>query len=466
MALKALLLRKQLDDKKKALEALRAKDADFARREAELEAAINEAESDEDRQAVEGLVSEFDAEQTAHQESIDTLNGEIAQLERDLQEEEEKAKPAPPAPPAPEQNPATGGERKDVNTMSMNMRGFLRMDAQRRDAIMARQDVKDFLQRVRELAKEKRTVTGSELTIPEVLLELVRENISKYSKLMAQVNSKYVRGDARQPVMGAIPEAVWTEACGKLNELNITFGQIEMNNYKVGGFFAECNAVLEDSDLNLAAELLDIIGQAIGYAVDKAVVYGTGVKMPLGIVTRLAQTAQPDNWGADAPAWKNLSATNIKAGGGATGKDLFKELIKFAGVAKSPYSRGEMVWIMNETTRLSLMAEAIEFNASAALVSSVNGTMPVLGGAIVTLDFVPDGDVVFGYGLLYLLVQRSGVTLAQSEHARFIEDQTVFKGTARFDGAPVFGEAFGVFNIAGEAPTTSVSFAPDIANAA
>ena len=39
MALKALLLRSKLDAKKKELEALRAKDADFVKREAELETA-------------------------------------------------------------------------------------------------------------------------------------------------------------------------------------------------------------------------------------------------------------------------------------------------------------------------------------------------------------------------------------------------------------------------------------------
>ena len=43
MALKAMLLRKQLDDKKKALEDLRAQDQGFQTREAELEAAIGEA---------------------------------------------------------------------------------------------------------------------------------------------------------------------------------------------------------------------------------------------------------------------------------------------------------------------------------------------------------------------------------------------------------------------------------------
>ena len=170
------------------------------------------------------------------------------------------------------------------------------MDAQRRDAFFARQDVKDFLTRVRELGKQNRSITGAELTIPDVMLGLIRENISKYSKMISRVNLRSVPGTARQNIMGTVPEAVWTEMCAKLNELELSFNQIEVDGYKVGGFIAICNATLEDSDLSLASEIMEALGQAIGYALDKAILYGTGKKMPIGVVTRLAQATEPDDW--------------------------------------------------------------------------------------------------------------------------------------------------------------------------
>lgn len=462
MALKALLLRKQIDSKKKALEELRAKDPDFARREAELESAIGEAETDEDKQAVEGLVNEFEAEKTAHEENKTALEGEVSQLEQALAEEETKQVP-PAAPPA--QAPAVaGGERKDEYMMSMNRRGFSGLSTQQRDALLARDDVKEFLARVRSLGREKRAVTGADLTIPEVMLDLIRENISRYSKLIAKVNLRPVPGKARQNIMGAVPEAVWTEACATLNELSFGFNQVEVDGYKVGGFIAICNATLEDSDLNLASEIMDVIGQAIGYAIDKAILYGTGVKMPLGIMTRLAQTAEPSGWGANAPEWKDVSASNLQSIAGKTGIALYQEIILISGAAKSAYARGSLTWVMNETTKAQLVAQAMSVSAAGAIVSGQGGTMPVVGGDIVTLDFVPVGDIIFGYFDLYLLAQRAGAQLAQSEHVRFIEEQTVFKGSARYDGMPVFGEAFGAVNISGKAPTTSVAFAPDKAN--
>ncbi len=464
MALKALLLRKQLDDRKKALEDLRAKDQEFQTREAELEAAIGEAESEEDKAAVEELVNEFDQNKQAHEDNKTKLTGEVEQLEKNLAAEE--AKQAPPANPAsaPDTIPASSGERKDENIMSMNRRGFFGLNIQQRDAFLAREDVKDFLQRVRTFGKEKRAVTGAELTIPTVVLDLIRENISKYSKLISYVRLRSVPGKARQTIMGSIPEAVWTEMCATLNELDLDFNQVEVDGYKVGGFIAICNATLEDSDLNLSGEIMDALGQAIGYALDKAIVYGTGTKMPLGFVTRLAQTAKPSGWNTNGPTWKDLHTSNIITITGKTGVELYKELISKSGVAKSTYARGTKIWIMNEATKAFLTAEGLSINAAGAIVSGMNNTMPVVGGDIVTLDFMTDGDIAFGFGDLYLLVERAGAQLAQSEHVRFIEDQTVFKGTARYDGMPVFGEAFGLININGEDPTTSMTFPPDKAN--
>lgn len=466
MALKALLLRKQLDDKRKALEDLRAKDQEFQTREAELETAIGEAETNEDKAAVEGLVNEFEQDKQAHEANKTKLAGEVEQLERDLAAEEAKqTPPATPTPtPAPDNNPGGTGERKDDKTMSMNRRSFFGLNIQQRDAFLAREDVKEFLQRVRTLGKEKRAVTGAELTIPTVVLDLIRENISKYSKLISYVRLRSVPGKARQNIMGAIPEAVWTEACAALNELDLSFSQVEVDGYKVGGFIAICNATLEDSDLNLASEIVEALGQAIGYALDKAIVYGTGTKMPLGFVTRLAQTAKPSSWNANGPAWKDLHTSNIITITGKTGVDLYKEMIRTSGKAKSTYARGSIVWIMKAATKANLTAEGLSINAAGAIVSGLNNTMPVVGGDIVTLDFMADGDIAFGYLDLYLLVERAGAQIAQSEHALFIEDQTVFKGTARYDGMPVFGEAFGIMNIDGKAPTTSVTFPPDKAN--
>ena len=134
--------------------------------------------------------------------------------------------------------------------------------------------------------------------------------------------------------------------------------------------------------------------------------------------------------------------------------------------AKGKYSRGVKFWAMNEATYNTLMAESMSINATGAVVAGMNATMPVVGGDVVLLDFIPDNNIIAGYGDLYLLAERAGTSLAQSEHALFTEDQTVFKGTARYDGKPTIANAFVAIGINAVAPTTSMTFATDSANAA
>lgn len=460
MALKVLLLRSKLEKMKNDFLELRKKDDIFKTREAELEAAIGEITDDtseEDRTEIENQVNAFQEEKNSHDEAKGNLEREIERLEGEIAEEEKRSKQAANPPKLREDE----GRKETMNTRTK----FFGMNMQERDAFFAREDVKDFLQRTRELGAQKRSVSGGELLIPTVVLELVKENVLKYSKLLKHINLKPLSGKARQSIMGTIPEAIWTEMCATLNEIELSFGVVEVDGYKVGGFIPVCKAVLEDNDVNLATEIISALGQAIGLALDKAILYGTGTKMPLGILPRLAQTTKPSDYPTNAREWKNLSTSNILSISGKTDAALFKEIVKASGAAKGEYSKGVRFWAMNEATRTTLLANAMSINAAGAITAGIDGTMPVIGGAIEVLNFIPDNVILGGYGDLYLLVERAGTSIEQSEHVRFIQDQTVFKGTARYDGKPVIPEGFVAIGIDGKNPSASaVTFAPDNAN--
>ena len=478
MALRQLIISKRMAELKKQLEALRAKEEDFKTRaaalqtrEAELEQSVDEVNDDtseEDKKVVDDAVAEFEADQAAlEKEKSDNdaektkLEDEIRQLQGELDELNKKAA-TPPAAPAVEL--PKEDERKVDTKMAIRSKFF--QSREQRSAFVARQEVKDFLERVRSYKGQTRAVTGAELTIPDVMLELLRDNLYRYSKLVGIVRLRPVAGRARQNITGVIPEGIWTEAVGELNELALSFSQIEVEGYKVGGFIPVPNSTLEDSDVNLFEEIMDALGQAIGLAVDKAIIYGTGTKMPVGFATRLAQTVQPSDWGTNAPAWVDLHTSNLLKFDPAsmTPEEFFAALLLNLGVAAPNYATGGTFWAMNRKTRMSLLSKAVTFNAAGALVAGVNNTMPVEGGTIVELPFIPDNDIAGGYGSLYLLAERAGAQLAASEHVRFIQDQTVFRGTARYDGMPVMGAGFVIVNIANVAPTTALSFAADTAN--
>ena len=343
---------------------------------------------------------------------------------------------------------------------------FGSMSLEARAAMFEREDVKAFNEQVRTCIKEKRALNDVGLTIPTVYLGLIRENIIRYSKLYRHVYVRQLKGEGRMTIMGTLPEAVWTEMCANLNELDLSFYSAEVDGYKVGGFIPVCNATLEDSELDLAAEIITSLGQAIGLALDKAIIFGTGTKMPQGIITRLTQTSAPGNYPAKARPWVDLHTSNVKAlSADLEGLTLYRQIMLDGAAAKGKYSRGEKVWVMNEATYTKLKAAMMSVNAAGAVVSAIEGTLPVIGGFVEVLEFMPDNYIVGGFFDDYLLAERSGTKISQSEHVRFLEDQTVFKGTARYDGLPVIAEAFVALGLGNTAISAdAVTFAEDKAN--
>lgn len=469
MALKAIMIAKKLEMKRAAFDELVAKDAELETRSAEIEKAIGEAKTEDEQKAVEEALEKYTEEETAHNEEKEKLSAEIKGLEKDL-EDAEKDQPEPKGDPEPKKKDERNGftmNTINIRSLPMNVRAFDALPKEQRDAIVAQPDVQTFFAELRNASRSKRDVTGGELTIPVVFLDLIAENMYRYSKLMRRIRIRNVNGEARQTIAGTVPEAVWTEMCGAINELTFGFNQITLDGFKVAGYVPVCNSLLEDNDVNLASWIVEMLSEAIGLAKDKAILYGKGAgqKMPLGIVTRLAQESKPSDYPANAPAWVDLHTSNvITIPTDSTGEAFWAALAVAAGNTFTRYSRGERFWAMNSKTLATLQSKAILATALGRYVTFDGMTMPIIGGDVEILEFIPDGDIVGGYGNLYLWAQRSGMTIEASREVQFIQDNTVFRGKERADGMPVIPGAFVAININGASVTTSMVFAADTAN--
>lgn len=470
--LKVLMLRRSIDAKKAELAELERKDADFETREAELEAAINEVEpgNAEQESAVNEEIEAFEKEKMESDSAKQKLSADIEGLEAELEEIERSA----PKPHKPEEkrNENTRGEVKmetiNIRALPMSRRAFDALPVEERNSILAQEDTKAFLTQLRGMKGQSRAITGAELTIPVVFLDLISENMFRYSKLLNRVRVRNVSGQARQTIAGTVPEAIWTEMCGAINELNFVFNQITLDGYKVAGYVPVCNSLLEDNDINLASWIVEMLSESIGLAMDKAILYGKGSasRMPLGIVTRLAQESAPSDYPANAPAWVDLHTTNIlKIGGDSvTGAAFWSALMTATGATYTRYNRGTMFWAMNSKTYATLKSKLITFTATGDIVANLFGSLPIVTGDVDILEFMPDGDIVGGYGDLYLLAQRSGMSIESSYEVQFLQDNTVFRAKQRADGMPIIPGAFVAININNAEVTTAMDFAADTAN--
>lgn len=477
MALRQLLLTRERNEKnallaaiEKEQEELRAAREAWKIRESNAENALAELETktdatEEERKAFDDEAAEIEKEDKdltgkeedaqkradAARNRIEEIDGELEDIRKRFEEGSKKVK-----------------EQEKKTAENQNERGvYVGMGKRERIVeLVKREDVKNFLANVRGL--QNRGVNGAELTIPPVMLPLISEVSGEYSVLEKYLNVENVSGDAVQNILAATPEAVWTETKGWIKELDLNFYQMKTSGSKVAGFIPLHISDMEDSEENLAAIVINALGKSIGLAKDKAVLYGNGVNMPIGIATRLAATTQPSWWdtqwvGEDRPAFTNIAASHIGAvsAEGVEGVDLYKEMLAVLGNVKRVYETGSggKFWAMASTTWTYLQTHMLTLNTAGAVVSSANRQMPVIGGAVEELDFIPDGVVIGGFGGNYKWVNRRGVKITPSEHVRFLQDQVLYKGVARADGMPMAGEAFAMFNVKSTAvPTATMEF--------
>lgn len=476
--LKQLALQKKRNALNTKIKALRAQRKDLAEKEKKLQRDVDGA--DDVSQELLDQIDELTNQQTDLDDQIADALDKLDEIQQTLAEIEDGAPAADPA--EDEEDEARAADpapaRRSRQARGLESRGFncrSRMFATRaqRDAFYQNENVAAFLGRIRTMlgnnpAKgQRRSVTGAELTIPTEVLDILRDNANVYSKLAKYVRSRQVKGKARQQILGDIPEGVWMEMAGALNELSFTINEVEVDGFKVGGVIVLDNYLLQDSDIALGEEVLYQLGQAIGYARDKAIVYGKGkaYKMPLGFVTRLAQISQPSDWGENRRPWVDLHSTNIlKLNLSASnGANFFVTFLQALAKAKTKYTNGERVWVMNEATKIDILIKSLGIDSAAAIVAGMNNTMPIIGGQIETLEFMPDYTVAGGCLGAYLEAEREGGTFGFSDLPLYIQDKTVFKGVARYDGLPTVDEDFVIVNYANQDVATELSFAADYA---
>jgi HK97 family phage major capsid protein len=251
------------------------------------------------------------------------------------------------------------------------------------------------------------------------VLDRIQPLISDYSNLYREVDVIQLNGTARAIVDGARPEAIWMEMCDPVEELAGAFEAVELDGFKVGGFIPVCNAILEDSMLDLASYVERTIAEAIAKAIDKAIMNGTGTKQPEGIVP------------------------NIVVGNKTTGETLAEILPSLGLVDTGEDQVGEIIAVMQRKTYYEkILPQTIATTDTGKQVVQGVNDPNIAGLRVVFSNYAPANKIILGDFKQYVLGERKGITLASSTDVRFIEDQTVFKGTARYDGKPVKKEAF------------------------
>lgn len=409
---------KALEIKRAALQTLETKAADILKRSEDTQAALAEAANDEDLQLLETQINGLEAEQTQLDADKKTVEDEIAALETELQEVQERADKSKQQ---TQQARSKGGSDGMINRAQVK-------ELLNNGEYYKRSDVIEFYDKFKNL----RAVTGGELTIPEAVVNRIMAILGDYATLYPIVDKITVKGTARILVDTDTAPATWTEQNAALTIGDVgTIANIDFDGFKVGKVTFIDNYMLQDSIINLDAYVSQKIARAIALALDISILNGTGAagKQPTGIIPSIAVGNQ-----------KSVAADAALV-----------EFVKPIGLIDTGLdSVGEITAVMKRSTYYNnFLAFTINVDASGNQVGRLpNLTRPdILGIPVVFNNSMADDEVLYGDFKQYTLVERESISIDSSDQVRFVEDQMAFRGKGRFDGKPTKPDAFVLITI-------------------
>lgn len=443
MALKTLMLRKKLENEEKKLGQLREEKEALSSEEAQLEEAIEELDensTEEERETVEETVNELSAKIEDHDNKLKEVEGTIEKIKAEIELEEEV--------PDEEETETEADERSDVSAIAKrsyegvrNMvieRGINDMDFQTRDRLLKlnmKQENRDFFTSVKDLYMGRAAALGgmsptdAQLLLPEDIVFEINQRVGEYGVLYNLVRKVPLKGHARIIMNADTVKMFWTEKCEPLKEVVLpTLRQVEIDNFKLGGYLFLCEAFVEDVDANTQNGLtmqnfiLNEFAKAIAQELDRVIYEGKGAtaKEPEGITMHVKKTTEVDSVLGVLGAIGEIEVDYLQ-------HNAPNGTVSVAGNRSTLYK-----YILPETWGK---------DANGKLVYGMGNALPD-GTKIVYSNVIPDGELVIGDFNQYVLGIRKEMSFDTNDRLQWIEENIGYKIRGKYDGKPINPKAF------------------------
>lgn len=255
----------------------------------------------------------------------------------------------------------------------------------------------------------------------DIVKALDEENIIRR---LAKVVTTY--HERKIPVALGHSVAQWTTENSAYTESNPTFGQKQIDAYKLTDLCRVSVELLKDSTFDIEAYLRQEFARAFGIAEEEAFCVGNGTTQPTGIFTENGGTV-----GVTA-----ASATAITV----------DEIISLVHALKAPY-RKNAKFLMNDAT-VALLRKLKDQNGQYLWQPSVQAGVPdrLLGYEIYTSPYVPVAQagalaIAFGDFKNYWIGDRAGRTVQRLNELYATNGQIGYVATERVDGKVILSEA-------------------------
>ena len=261
--------------------------------------------------------------------------------------------------------------------------------------------------------------------VPEEFERQIVKTLDEANVIRSLAKVITTNSERKIPVAASHSTAQWTLENGAYTESNPTFGQKQIDAYKLTDLIRVSQELLQDSAFDLESYIAGEFARAFGIAEEQAFCVGTGTNQPTGIFTANGGTV-----GVTAAATTAITAD---------------ELISLVYALKSPYRRNAK-FLMNDAT-VAAIRKLKDLNGAYMWQPSVQAGQPdrLLGYEIYTSPYVPTLAagalaVAFGDFQNYWIADRAGRTVQRLNELYATNGQVGYVATERVDGKVILAE--------------------------
>ena len=261
--------------------------------------------------------------------------------------------------------------------------------------------------------------------VPEEFEHQIVDGLKEANVVRTLAKTITTQAERKIPIAVGHSVAQWTEENAAYTESNPTFGQKQIDAFKLTDLIRVSTELLKDSAFDLESYISQEFIRAFGVAEEEAFCVGNGTKRPTGIFTA------------------NGGEVGITAAG-ATAITV-DELIGLIYSLKSPYRRNAKFFMHDST--VALIRKLKDNNGAYLWQPSVQAGEPdrLLGYPLYTSPYVPEAKagalaIAFGDFSNYWIADRAGRTVQRLNELYATNGQVGYVATERVDGKVILPE--------------------------
>lgn len=297
----------------------------------------------------------------------------------------------------------------------------------------------------------KQALTELDVVMPETIIDAVFDDLKEDHELLSVIDFQNTTGITKMLLnTNGKQLATWDALCSTIvTELTSGFKMIDMSLNKLSAFIPICKDMLDLGPKWLDRYVRTILGEAIAFGLEEAIINGTGKDQPIGMNRQVQDDVSIS--GGVYPVKETVAITDLSP---ASYGKLLSTMTKLPkGSAGEDISRkvSSVIMVVNPTDYLLKIMPATTIRGTDGLFRS--DVLPFPTKVIQSVQ-VEEGKAVIGLAKRYFMgvgTAKSG-KIEHSDHYHFLEDERVYLTKLYGHGQALDNNAFVYADISGLEP--------------